>query len=325
MAAESGSPSLVNAPAVQTHSILVSGLTIIRNGVRLDYPFVEAIRSALPICDEYIVVLGDCEDGTREAIESLREPKIRIVDTHWSKLVTPQECLLAQQTNIGLNLARGQWCLAMQGAEVLHERDLPHLRALMETHVNDPRVEAMLFERLAFWADYEHVLAVYPWLFKYTPRIVRCGIGVHSIRDAMSFAVFDRWSTCGRYPRCIDTGAYIYRYSDVRDLEILERKFRESAHGNPAWRIDSMHYFSRIPREFIRRHLGGHPEVMSGRIQKFPRQYRLDDPRCRRTITAREWVRILETKLYHMAGFPRWRNSRFRLIGNLVAKPDRPR
>jgi hypothetical protein len=35
---------------------LVSGLTIIRNGVRLNYPFIEAIRSVLPICDEYVVV-----------------------------------------------------------------------------------------------------------------------------------------------------------------------------------------------------------------------------------------------------------------------------
>lgn len=305
--------------------MLVSGLTIIRNGIRLDYPFLEAIRSALPICDEYIVVVGDCEDGTREAVESLREPKIRIVDTHWSKHVVPQECLLAQQTNIGLGLARGRWCLTVQGAEVLHERDLPRLRLLMEAHVDDPRVEGMLFERLAFWADYDHVLAVYPWLFKYTPRIVRCGIGTHSIRDAMSFAVFDRWSTRGRYPRCIDTGAYIHRYSDVRDVEVLERKFRESAHGNPVWRIDATHFLTRIPRAFVRRHAGGHPAVMEGRARGFPKQYDEHDPRCRTHATASEWVRILETRLYHAIGLPSWRNNRFRLVEGLVPKADRPR
>ena len=305
--------------------MLVSGLTIIRNGIRLDYPFIEAIRSALPICDEYIVVVGDCEDGTREAVEALREPKIRIVDTHWSKFVTPQECLLAQQTNIGVNLARGRWCLTMQGAEVLHERDLPRLRALMEAHADDKRVEGMLFERLTFWADYDHVLAVYPWLFKYTPRIVRCGIGAHSIRDAMSFAVFDRWSTRGRYPRCIDTGAYVYRYSDVRDIQVLERKLRESAHGNPAWKIDSAHFLTRVPRGFVRRHLGGHPEVMGERIAKFPKQYDENDPRCRTQFSAREWMRILETRLYHATGLPRWRNSRFKLVEDLVSKPNRPR
>ena len=51
--------------------ILVSGLTIIRNGVRLNYPFIEAIRSALSICDEYIVVAGDSDDETLEALAAL--------------------------------------------------------------------------------------------------------------------------------------------------------------------------------------------------------------------------------------------------------------
>ena len=46
-------------------------LTIIRNGVKLDYPFIEAIRSALDICDEYVVVAGDSEDETLEQLQSL--------------------------------------------------------------------------------------------------------------------------------------------------------------------------------------------------------------------------------------------------------------
>ncbi len=304
---------------------LVSGLTILRNGVRLDYPFLEAIRSALPICDEYIVVVGHSEDGTREAVEGLRDSRIQIVDTHWSELVTPRQCLLAQQTNIGLNLARGRWCLSVQGAEVLHERDLPRLRALMEQHADNPRVEAMLFERLTFWADYDHVLAVYPWLFKYTPRIVRCGIGVHSIRDAMSFAVFDGWSTRGRYPRCIDTGAFMYRYSDVRDVEVLERKYRESAHGNPSWTLDPAHFLQRLPRQFVMRHAGGHPAVMAERVRDFPKQYDGNDPRCRTSMSLSERVRLLETRAYHAIGLPRWRNSRFQLVGQLAPKHDRPR
>jgi len=310
---------------VQVRGPLVSGLTILRNGIRLDYPFREAIRSALPICDEYTVVVGHSDDGTREAVEDLRDPKIRIVDTHWSDHVTPRQCLLAQQTNIGLNLARGRWCLSVQGAEVLHERDLPHLRALMEQHVDDARVEGMLFERLTFWADYQHVLAVYPWLFKYTPRIVRCGIGVHSIRDAMSFAVFDDWSTRGRYPRCIDTGAYMFRYSDVRELEVLQRKYRESAHGNPRSSIAADHFLQRVPRRFVARHAGSHPAVMAERMRGFPQQYDAQDPRCRTRMTGSEWVRALETQLYHRIGLPRWRNSRFRLQGALAPKHDRPR
>ena len=44
------------------NNVLVSGLTIVRNGQRLDYPFVEVIRSALSICDEFIVVVGEGDD-----------------------------------------------------------------------------------------------------------------------------------------------------------------------------------------------------------------------------------------------------------------------
>ncbi|HIG87622.1 MAG TPA: hypothetical protein EYQ25_11310 [Planctomycetes bacterium] len=61
--------------------ILVSGLAVIRNGVQLDYAFLESIRSALPICDEFIVVVGDSENDTRERISVLDDPRIRLVDS----------------------------------------------------------------------------------------------------------------------------------------------------------------------------------------------------------------------------------------------------
>ncbi|MEQ9415825.1 MAG: glycosyltransferase family 2 protein, partial [Cyclobacteriaceae bacterium] len=37
----------------------VSGFTFVRNAVQLDYPVVEAITSILPLCDEFIVALGN--------------------------------------------------------------------------------------------------------------------------------------------------------------------------------------------------------------------------------------------------------------------------
>ena len=59
----------------------ISLFTFIRNGVKLGYPFLESIRSALPLADEFIIALGpsdkDEENATRIAIESLNEPKIK--------------------------------------------------------------------------------------------------------------------------------------------------------------------------------------------------------------------------------------------------------
>ena len=61
----------------------VCGFTFIRNAVTFDYPIVEAIQSILPVCDEFIVAVGNSEDNTRDLIESLNSPKIRIIDTEW--------------------------------------------------------------------------------------------------------------------------------------------------------------------------------------------------------------------------------------------------
>jgi hypothetical protein len=42
----------------------VAGFTFIRNAVKNDYPVVEAITSILSICDEFVVALGNSDDGT---------------------------------------------------------------------------------------------------------------------------------------------------------------------------------------------------------------------------------------------------------------------
>ena len=98
--------------------VLVSGVTVIRDGIRLGYPFVEAIRSALPICEEYLVVVGKLRRtarSTRCSALAADEPKLRIVESEWSPHVTPAKAVLSQQTNIGLHLARGRWALVLAG------------------------------------------------------------------------------------------------------------------------------------------------------------------------------------------------------------------
>jgi len=44
--------------------VKVSGFTFIRNAVRYQFPVVECIRSVLPMVDEFVVAVGDSEDGT---------------------------------------------------------------------------------------------------------------------------------------------------------------------------------------------------------------------------------------------------------------------
>ncbi len=65
--------------------MLISGFTFIRNGNKLNYPFIESIRSILPICDEFVIAIGNSEDETKESILSIGSPKIRIIDTVWDE------------------------------------------------------------------------------------------------------------------------------------------------------------------------------------------------------------------------------------------------
>ena len=49
----------------------ICGFSFVRNGVKFDYPFVEAIRSILPLCDEIIVAVGKSDFNTLEMVRSM--------------------------------------------------------------------------------------------------------------------------------------------------------------------------------------------------------------------------------------------------------------
>ena len=67
--------------------MFISGFTFCRNLVRLDYPFLESMQSMLPLVDELVVVVGDSDDGTLEAVENLKSknPKINVYQSVWEK------------------------------------------------------------------------------------------------------------------------------------------------------------------------------------------------------------------------------------------------
>jgi len=303
--------------------MIVSGLTIVRNAVHLDYPFAEAIRSALPLCDEYLVVVGRSNDGTIDAVRALDDARIRIVETTWSEKLRPRDHVLAQQTNIGLHMCRGDWVICLQANEVLHQSSWPILLEMMKEHCGNPVVEALLLERLTFWCDCRHILNVYPHRFKFSARIVRPEIGTYFIRDAMSCAVFDGFSRRGRYPRAMDTGQDIFRYGYVGTPDRMRRKTRESVHlqdkSIPA--TDDDYFYRNMPRQFVRHVNCSHPQTMQSRIDKLGYVLDDDDPRWRTELTLKERQRLIETRLYERFGVPRFRNKRYSLIGGYRMKP----
>ena len=63
----------------------ISGFTFLRNGQKLGYPFVESIRSILPLVDEFVIALGPCDDATEPMLRAISDPKIRIIPTQWNE------------------------------------------------------------------------------------------------------------------------------------------------------------------------------------------------------------------------------------------------
>ena len=61
----------------------VTGFTFLRNAIVNDYPAREAILSVLPLCDDFIVALGNSTDETAEMVKQIDPEKIRTIDTVW--------------------------------------------------------------------------------------------------------------------------------------------------------------------------------------------------------------------------------------------------
>ena len=101
----------------------ISGFSFTKNADTLYYPAVASIRSVLPLCDEFIIVVGKSSPGdrTRELIKAINDPKIRIIDTEWENRPKTGTHIFGDQTNIALDACIGDWCFYLQSDEVVHE------------------------------------------------------------------------------------------------------------------------------------------------------------------------------------------------------------
>jgi hypothetical protein len=131
----------------------ISLFTFIRNGTLLGYPFIESICSALPLCDEFVIAVGDSEDDTLARIKAINSEKIIIIPTYWNEKMQDRGFVYAQQKMIAQYNCTGDWAFYLEGDEVLHEDDLPKIRAAMEHHLNHPEVEALAFDYFHFFGS----------------------------------------------------------------------------------------------------------------------------------------------------------------------------
>jgi len=240
----------------------VSGFTFLRNGQKLGYPFVPSIRSILPIVDEFVIALGPCDDETENMVRAIGDPKIRIIHTTWNERMRGDYSVggfvYGQQKSIALFNCTGDWAFYLEADEVLHEQDLPKIRAAMEKHLNDERVEALAFDYLHFYGN-KNTVAWSPGWYRSEVRILRNTIPAWS-SEALFFNVVDGHKK-SRYPRAAHTGATIYHYGWVRSEEQMNLK---SASVQKYWddskpkRAD----YSQVDAAILKEFAGTHPQVV---------------------------------------------------------------
>jgi hypothetical protein len=245
-----------------------SGFTFIRNAVKNDYPIVEAITSILSLCDEFIVAVGNSEDGTRELIEGINSPKIKIIDTVWDDSLKEGGKVFAVETNKALDAiaADSDWAFYIQGDEVIHEKYLPLIKKEMEDNLKNPKIEGLLFKYVHFYGSYDYYGDTRRW-YRREIRLVKNIKGMRSYKDAQGFRIDDRKPNV----KLID--AWVYHYGWAKPPQGLTNKARNynKFYHDEAWNATHMtetFEFDYGNADRINRFKGTHPAVMLKRIEQ---------------------------------------------------------
>ncbi len=256
----------------------VAGFTFIRNAIKYDYPIVEAIQSILPLCDYMVVAIGDSEDGTEALIQSINNPKIKIIHTVWDDTIKDGG-VLAVVTNKAFDAIGydADWCFYIQGDEVFNSEQIDIVREAMIKYKDDSKTEGLLFHYRHFYGSYDFIGSARGW-YRHEIRIIKNNKKIRSYRDAQGFRIE------GRKLNVRLVNAYIHHYGWVRNPEAQQRK---QLNFNKYWRTDEwiaenvpdVESFDYSQVDGLTRYTGTHPEVIQPRIEKLNWKFSFDPTR----------------------------------------------
>ncbi len=279
----------------------ISGVSLVKDAVRLDFPLLESLRSILPLCDELIVNVGPSADGTRALVERLADPRLRVIEGEW--LAGQGGAVLARETQRAMAAATGDWAIYIQADEVLHEDGIAPLRQALATADPDSQVEGLLVDFLHFYGNTDRIGRGRAW-YRREVRAIRLGADVRSHADAQGFRVGPE----GRKIRARRSGATWYHYGWARPVPALTAK-READH--------QLHYGGRARRNPLGDQLpwdvglapfrGRHPAVMADWIAA--RRQAMADSFAARRWDGRRLALLASLGIEHLTG---WRPFEYR-------------
>ncbi len=262
----------------------VVGFSFVKNAIKYDYPIVEAIQSILPICNTFVVAVGKSEDETLQLIQSIPSDKIQIIETVWDDRLREGGQVLAIETNKAFDaiVDDADWCFYIQGDELVHEKDWPHIQKQMLRYKDEVEIEGLLFNYRHFYGSYDYIGNSRRW-YRKEIRIVRKDKAIRSYKDAQGFRKH------GQKLKVKQLDAYIHHYGWVKhpqQQQLKQRSFNKLWHDD-TWvdnHVADVTSFDYSKIDSLEKFEGTHPKVMQERIAKMNWQFNFDPTQQKKSL-----------------------------------------
>ena len=288
-------------------TISISGFTFIRNGVELGFPFEASIRSLLPLVDEFVVAVGRGSDDTLARVLAIGDPKIRVIETVWNERMADRGFVYAQQKMIAQYACTGDWAFYLEGDEVVHEDDLPAIRASVERHHANPAVEALVFDYRHFYGSAQWV-SVSPGWYRRECRLIRNTIRSYAPDGQYWLVTTDHKKP--RNPQAALANAHIFHYGWIRRNEDMQKKLDQVSKYWASSNTLKIQY-SQFDARALEAYQGTHPAVAGAWLATGAEQELRIDPAYKPTSKENKYHRMRRIELLTGLDFSR---KHFKLV-----------
>ncbi len=258
-------------------TIKLYGFTLLRNGIKYDYSYIECLKNLSLLVDKIYLALGGSDDGT---FDSLKEfDNIEFINTKWDpELMGDGGQILSDQTNVALDHLRKSiknnpdfneaWGMYLQCDEMIHEDEIKKIKSDIES-AQSLGHDAVRFRYLHFWKDHYHIAINKRW-YPQEVRAIKLDSNIKSFGDAQGFS---------DVKNPYESDCKIFHYGHVRDEEKLAEKQKQLIRFiRPSEKFDK--YFNREKRAFAKTKTVNvninHPVVMKDRIERMGEDFDLN-------------------------------------------------
>ena len=157
----------ITSSQIERKEHTLSGYTTTLNCIDQGYPFIECIKSMLGFCEQVVVVDGGSEDGTWEKLKEISDTENRLLihqnKRDWNH---PRFAVFdGLQKALARALCTGSFCWQQDSDEIVHSRDYPKIREILNQFPNN--VDLIALPVIEYWGSKEKVrVDVNPWKWR---------------------------------------------------------------------------------------------------------------------------------------------------------------